>query len=139
MLNLQPEKVVLHRAGNSYNPPPRSFERVHDPRLVRSSETSADEHIHRVAPDACDPLFLGDRVLRVLRPGSGQPHRFRRQRRPFLAGPAVDHPGGGVADSVHPDRDLALQGRGPSLESFRRFRMPDSGCLFRFLKIIYVK
>ena len=135
ILLLQPNQTSSYESDLD-NLTPYSLERLHDIRLVRTSEAAGDENLIRLASHRSDPLLMGSRIPRILRPGSGQQNRFRRKRRSFQSDAAENHPGGDFTDSIHSTCHCNVQGTEPSMESFRGIFLPYHGSFLRFSEII---
>lgn len=111
------------------------FQRLHDRRLVRPLEIQRDANRQSAAALRCHSDELGHRLLRILLPGAGQPHRLHRQRRPLLALPAEGDPGGGFAGRLHGLRPAGLQKRNVALEPSGGFHLPDPRRLLRLQEV----
>lgn len=107
----------------------------HDHRLVRSSQTTGSQNHHPLAPDRCYPLFMEHRSVRILRPGTGQPHRISGKRRSLLADAAESHPGSHHPDHFHHLFPALLQRRSPPLEPRCRLRLLSLSRIFRIYEI----
>ena len=81
------------------------------------------------------PAELGNRAVRILLSGPGQPHRKRRIRRSVLDLGAESHSGGRVALGFHGLRAGFHEIRHAALEPPRGISMPDPGRLFHFPQI----
>ncbi len=118
---------------NRHRRPARPVERFHDARLVRPHriqiQARALRHTgHRTAQ-------LGHRPVRILLPGSGQPHRVVAVRRAVLDLGAESHPGSGLALGLHAVRAGFHEVGLPALEPPRRFPLPDTGGLLHLPEI----
>ena len=81
------------------------------------------------------PLFMGCRVLRVLRPGAGKPDRVQRQRRTVLTHATESHPGGHITHRIHGNSHTDVQGSGPAVEPSCCVHLPDNGSILRIPEI----
>lgn len=118
---------------NRHRRPARLVERFHDARLVRPHRIQIQARTlrhtgHRTAE-------LGHRPVRILLPGSGQPHRVVAIRRAVLDLGAESHPGGGLALGLHAVRAGFHEVGLPALEPPRRFPLPDTGGLLHLPEI----
>lgn len=118
---------------NRHRRPARPVERFHDARLVRPHRIQIQARTlrhtgHRTAQ-------LGHRPVRILLPGSGQPHRVVAIRRAVLDLGTESHPGGGLALGLHAVRTGFHEVGLPALEPPRRFPLPDTGGLLHLPEI----
>ena len=105
------------------------FQYLHDIRLVRASEAPGNENQFELAFVCRYPVFLGDCLVRVLFPSSGEPHRFPRKRRAVQLGPAQSIARSDYLDCLHGFHFFPVQGGEPALEPSGGFHMLDSGGL----------
>ena len=103
--------------------------------MVRPPEASADEDFNKLAALCDHTVLMGCGVPGILRAGSGQQNRIRRQRRSVQPDAAEDHPGGHFADSLHSHGDRNVQGTGPPMEPHRGVLLPGNGSFLRFFEV----
>lgn len=114
----------------------RRLERLHDTGLVRAHRVQVAAR--KVRADGRRSAELGHRPVRVLFPGSGQPHRFGPVRRAVLHLGAQGHPGSRFAHGLHALRPPLHALRLPPLEPPRRLRLPGAGRLLHLPEVIPV-
>ena len=104
--------------------------------MVWTSQASGNENFDRMAGHSCDSSVMGIGILRVLRPGPGEPHRLFRQRRPVQYHAAEGHSGGRFIDGIHYNRHLSFQRAADPVESSRSLFLSYHGCLFRISEVV---
>ena len=115
------------------------IQHIHDFCMVRTPQASGDEDIYRLACIPGNPVFMGARLLRILRTGAGKPHRLLRQRRSVQHHAAESDSGSCFPDGLHDHRDVPFQGPAAPVEPPGSVRLPDIGCIFRLPEVNFQK
>ena len=124
---------AIYVQSNRHRQPARRFEHLHDARMVRPYRVQIQ--IRTFRHHRCRPVELGHRAVRILFPGTGQPHRIDAVRGPVLALGAESNSGGGIAFGLRAFRAGLHEIGHPALEPPRGIHVPDSGRLFHLPEI----
>lgn len=122
-----------HEPRPRHHRPADPLQYLHDIGLVRAYRFQIEDRTLRDAVH--HPAQLGHRPVRILLPGSGQPHRVVAVRRAVLDLGAESHPGSGLALGLHAVRAGFHEVGLPALEPPRRFPLPDTGGLLHLPEI----
>ena len=134
VLPLPPEKSDQYESSldstAAYN-----IKHIHDFRLVRTPEAPGDEDFLQLASYTGNPLLLGYRILRVLRPGPRQQNRFQREWRSIQYNAVESDTGGDLPHGIYCCRHSAVQEPGFAMEPSCSIHLPYPGRLLRIYEI----
>ena len=136
-ITFAPVKTIIYESNLDYLTA-HSIQCIYDIRLVRTSETSGNENIFRLAAYSRDIILVGSRFSGVLCPSTSQQNRIHRERRTVQSYATQDNPGGNITDSIYRTCYGDVQGTDVAMEPFRSILLPDYGSILRFSQIKHI-